>query len=93
MSLSYSYIDPDEPFGVPPRQLNGGLYTGQPFQPGATWGNIPIVPEAHVMVAGLNSSVPGSQDAIPGYTRPGNNTQTFPGHQSLANYQFMCVKK
>lgn len=91
--LSYSYIDPSEPTGIPPRVMNGGLYGGEPFKTGAGWGNIPIVPEAHLMVAGLNSVHPGAGDMIPGYTRPGNNTQTFPGHQSIAHQQFLCRRE
>ena len=91
--LSYSYVDPNEPIGIPARMVNGGLYGGEPFKQGAGWGNIPQVPEAHLMVAGLNSVHPGAAQMIPGYTRPGNNTQTFPDHQPIPNQQFMCVKK
>ena len=76
MSLSYSYVEADAPSGVPARKVNGGLYTGTPAQPGAPWGNVPIVPEAHVYVVEQLK-----RDHIPGYTRPGNNTQTFPSHQ------------
>lgn len=32
------------PGAIPPRKLNGGLYTGEPFK--GDWGNIPIVPDA-----------------------------------------------
>jgi hypothetical protein len=90
--LDYSYIDPEEPIGIPPRLPNGGLYTGQTPPKGAGWGNIPIEPEAHKMVMALSSTVPNAITAIPGYTRPGNNTQTFPGHQPVTSYQFMCRK-
>ena len=91
--LHYSYIDPEEPKGLPPRQLNGGLYTGQSFTPNAKWGNISIEPEAHIMVSKLSSVHPGAQDMIPGTTRLGNNTQTFPNHQNYGNeYHFMCRK-
>jgi hypothetical protein len=90
--LEYSYIDPDEPIGIPPRLPNGGLYSGQTPPPGAKWGNVAIEPEAHVMVAGLASVHPKAGSMIPGYTRPGNNTQMFPGHQQVPMQQFMCLK-
>lgn len=32
------------PGSIPPRRLNGGLYTGEPFA--GDWGNVPIVPDA-----------------------------------------------
>lgn len=32
------------PGTTPPRKLNGGLYTGEPFA--GDWGNVPIVPDA-----------------------------------------------
>lgn len=91
--LQYSYIDPEEPIGVPSRLVNGGLYTGQPFKQNAPWGNIAIEPEAHKMVTKLASVHPGAQDMIPGTTRPGNNTQTFPNHEGYGpQYSFMCRK-
>lgn len=91
--LEYSYIDPEEPVSLPARQVNGGLYTGTPFLLNAKWGNKPIEPEAHIMVSQLSSVHPGAQDMIPGTTRIGNNTQTFPNHQKYGDsYRFMCRK-
>jgi len=94
MSLSYSYIDSEAPSSVPPRLPNGGLYTGTEAPVGAGWRNIPVVPEAHILVAeNLKSANPPPQGThmIPGYTRPGNNTQTFPNHQPLSEqYTFKC---
>ncbi len=43
------------------------------------------------MVAGLNSVHPKAAAMIPGYTRVGNNTQTFPHHQPVPSQQFMCL--
>lgn len=85
MPLHFSYIDPEEPSTIPARQVNGGLYTGTPFTAGAAWGNVPVVPNADVMVAqNLNTAnpPPGAQLYVPGYTRPGNNTQA-PAHASI----------
>ncbi len=94
MSLSYSYIEPDAPYGIPPRQPNGGLYTGAEAAPNAPWRNIPVVPEAHILVTeNLKSANPPPRaiHMIPGYTRPGNNQQTFPNHSRPSNqYDFLC---
>ena len=35
------------PGTIPPRKLNGGLYTGERFA--GDWGNIPIVPDAGII--------------------------------------------
>ena len=94
MSLSYSYIDSEAPSSVPSRLPNGGLYTGTEAPIGSGWRNVPVVPEAHVLVSeNLKSANPPPQGThmIPGYTRPGNNTQTFPNHQPLSDqYTFKC---
>ena len=79
MTLLFGEIDPTEPKGIPPRALNGGLYTGEPFAMGAPWGNVPITPEANVLVgAALHSAnpPPRAMAHVPGNTRIGNNTQT-----------------
>ena len=49
-SLSYSYIEKDAPSQIPPRKVNGGLYTGTEFEKNAKWGNVSIEPEAHILV-------------------------------------------
>lgn len=80
MSLPYSYIDWSGPIPVPPRAVNGGLYTGTPFAPNATWGNVPVEPEAHVMNQNLPANAPASaRKMIPSATRPGNNHVTYLG--------------
>lgn len=92
MSLNFSEIDLSEPYGVPPRKVNGGLYTGEAAK--GDWGNVPVVPEAHVLVGeNLKSANPPPEGVfhIPGYTRLGNNTQVFPGHRQLnPNYHVRC---
>ena len=94
MSLTYSFIDPKEPIGVPPRQVNGGLYTGEPFEANAAWGNIPIVPEADVYSQKLKEVAPPfGANHIPGYTRKGNNTQNFPNHIKInPHYHVKCIQ-
>jgi len=94
MSLSYSYIEKEEPFGIPPRLPNGGLYVGAEAPLNAPWRNIPVEPEAHVLVSqNLKSANPPPEGIymIPGETRLGNNTQQFPNHTKLSEqYQFVC---
>lgn len=69
---------------VPP--LNGGLYTGEPFEKNAPWGNIPINPDVDFIIPiGLSLGNP-PKDAFcqfPGTTRAGNN------HQNMTP----CMKK
>jgi len=79
--LDFAEIDWKGPVPVPPRALNGGLYTGEPFAAGAPWGNVPRIPEAHAFMADAS---PFARTHIPGYTRPGNNEQPMPLHR-LAN--------
>lgn len=92
MTLSYSYIETDAPSGIPARLPNGGLYTGSEPSVGAPWRNVPVVPEAHILVTENLKTAnppPNAIHMIPGYTRPGNNQQTFPNHTKpspTANY-------
>ena len=73
---------PKDQVVLPPRKVNGGLYTGEPAK--GPWGNVPIVPEAHLYQAALPTDLsPVGVYHIPGYTRPGNNTQEFPNHQKI----------
>jgi hypothetical protein len=66
----------------PPPSLNGGLYTGEPFQTNAPWANMPVTPEGTYMTsANLQSAnpPPGAQQQYAGSLRPGNNYQDMPG--------------
>lgn len=51
VKMLYGPVDWTGPVPPPPRLPNGGLYTGEPFAPGAPWGNVPIVPDAAAHVA------------------------------------------
>ena len=58
--------------------LNGGLFTGEPFQENAAWRNFPSKPETgHLVYHNLASAnpPPGGQYHYPSANhRPGNNT-------------------
>lgn len=89
-TLGYSFItDEDRDMSkVPERALNGGLYVGGTFQKDAPWANVPIKPEAHILMRPNEASW-----HIPGYTRPGNNQQEFPEHKmyDVKNFpKLMC---
>lgn len=90
MSAFSNYISN---YSIPPPKPshNGGLYTGEPFQPNAPWGNVPVVPDAGYMIHyNLRSANPPLEALYqyPGGIRPGNNAQTMPGiikHNEKAN--------
>lgn len=66
----------------PPPSLNGGLYTGEPFAPGAPWANVPATPDvSHMTAVNLKSArpPPGALTQFAGSIRPGNNYQEMPG--------------
>lgn len=81
MSLFAEY---NSTYSIPPPKpdLNGGLYTGEPFKKDAPWGNFPAVPDAGYMIHyNLRSANPPLEALYqyPGGIRPGNNSQTMPG--------------
>jgi hypothetical protein len=94
-SASWSYVPP------PPRALNGGLFTGEPFAKGAPWANVPVIPDVDYMTnVNLRSARPPTQALFqyPGNTRPGNNYQENTGLQPYvgdrgftAPYNFSCI--
>lgn len=83
MDLTYGDIDPTEPSTIPPRKVNGGLYTGETAT--GDWRCYPVVPEAHIYTTqNLRSANPpprGTDTIAGGNTRIGNSTQVFPNHK------------
>lgn len=81
-------------YNIPPRKLNGGLYTGEPFAPGAPWANVPVIPDAGYMTyVNLRSANPpaAALTQYPGGQRPGNNTQVMPGVEVCSQrYGLVC---
>jgi hypothetical protein len=96
--LYYSELeDPQHPVPPPKPLVNGGLYTGKPFPSNAPWRNFPVTPDATYMVSENLKSADGPKaglDAIPGYTRLGNNVTTFPNHEpyDAERYNILCRK-
>ena len=83
-------------YGSPPElKLNGGLYTGEPFQEGAPWANVPVVADIDYMIhQNLRSANPPPQALFqyPGTVRPGNNFQAMTGivKPTAESYGFLC---
>lgn len=91
------------PFVPPPQpSLNGGLYTGVPFEKNAPWANVPVIADADYMThINLRSANPPPQALYqyPGNTRPGNNFQLNTGLKKYEGdrgfegkpYNFSCI--
>jgi len=91
------------PFVPPPQpKLNGGLYTGEPFQKGAPWANVPVIADVDYMThINLQSANPPPQALYqyPGNVRPGNNFQHNTGLKQYEGdrgfegkpYNFKCI--
>lgn len=82
---------------LPPRALNGGLYTGEPFAEGAPYANIPVFPDTGFMIHYnlLHADPPpAAKYHYPGGgNRPGNNIAITPGIVPLTNdkqYGILC---
>lgn len=74
-------------------KLNGGLYTGEPFEKDAPWGNVPVIPDVDFMThQNLRSANPPKQALVqyPGGVRPGNNEQKMPGVIRSNNNAIWC---
>ena len=70
----YGYME------APPPKLNGGLYTGEPFN--GAHGNYPVKPDAVYMTNENLRSANGPVEGLfhyPGNNRPGNNSQKMTG--------------
>ena len=85
----YGEIDKTQPFGIPPRKPNGGLYTGESAPANSGYGVVSVVPEAYIYITENLKSAnppPRAMDTIAGgYTRAGNNTAVFPYHVKSKN--------
>ena len=74
-------------FVPPPKpDLNGGLYTGEPFHKNAPYGNVPVIPDTgyliHYNLRSANPPVPALYQ-YPGGNRPGNNYQPMTGLHTI----------
>lgn len=100
--MNYSYVNDSKYVMPPPRALNGGLFTGEPFLEGAPWANIPVIPDTDYMTnVNLRTANPPPQALYqyPGNVRPGNNFQNNTGLQPYDGtkagfdlpYNFSCI--
>lgn len=81
---------------IPQPMLNGGLYTGEAFQEGAPWGNVPCIPDVDYMTnVNLQSASPppGAIYQYPGNVRPGNNYQKMPGVERVSKLAQACIAR
>eukprot|EP00877_Chromochloris_zofingiensis_P001655 jgi/Chrzof1/11490/UNPLg00422.t1 len=84
----------------PPPQLNGGLYTGQPFKADAPYRNYPVSPDVGTMIHdNLRSAEPPAEALMhypSGGHRPGNYPSALPGVSTYrtdkAAYGIRCVQ-
>ena len=85
--------DNKKALNIPPRSLNGGLFTGEPFAEGAPYANVPVIPDASYVIHYNLRSANAPEDAYYQYpgggNRPGNNTALMPGVTVGAN-GIMC---
>jgi hypothetical protein len=84
---------------VPKPSLNGGLYTGEAFAPGAAYRNFPAPPDSVSLITNNLSSAnppPGAQQQFPDVFRPGNNLPIVNEKMKLNKYgdkyAIMCTK-
>ena len=93
----YVFNDYNRP---PPRKLNGGLYTGEPFKKDSLHANFPVIPDTGYMIHyNLRSAnpPPGAIYQYPGNIRPGNNFQHMIGigkneKYNIAGNEQVCYK-
>lgn len=75
---------------IPPRALNGGLYTGEPFYKNSPWGNVPVIPDSGYMIHyNLKTANPPTEALYHypgGGTRPGNNYANMIGVNTNDQY-------
>lgn len=84
---------------VPLPSLNGGLYTGEPFDPESTYKNYPNKPDSvylHTQALLSANPPPGLNAQFPDTFRPGNNMPDASGAMKLARYSnrhsLVCTK-
>lgn len=86
---NYGYIMP------PPPKLNGGLYTGTPFNNDAGYSTVKVIPDVDYMMNINLKSAKGVSEAqlhYPGNNRPGNSIQDMTGLQRYSNNNdILCI--
>lgn len=93
--MKYAFLNYDAPVPAPPRLVNGGLFTGEPAI--GPWGNVPVVPEPHILAQNLLSANPPPNAHKMAMTneRPGNNHVEIPYYtvyDQATNPELKCLK-
>jgi|TARA_B110000259_G_scaffold74978_1_gene88202 hypothetical protein len=75
-------------------ELNGGLYTGEPFR--GPWGNVPVIPEGSIMTHDTLQSANPPEQALTQFgemIRPGNNDPIIPPLNRFSpNHDIACTQ-
>lgn len=87
MHMPYQQLPASGHVPPPAPSLNGGLYTGQPFETGAPWANVPATPDAGYLVHYALRSAnppPGAEVQYPAAIRPGNSYTEMHGARRVS---------
>jgi hypothetical protein len=92
--MLYAFIDTSVPAPIPPRQVNGGLYTGEPAH--GPWGNVPVEPSQYGMSKNLlSANPPPNAEKMMVAPRLGNNPDELSAYYqvySTTNQTVYCRK-
>ena len=91
--MQFSDLDDSKIGGIPKPDLNGGLYTGEPFK--GPWGNVYVQPDmVYLTTQNLKSANP-PQSALLQYgnvIRPGNNEPSLENtHMFSKEHNIVCT--
>lgn len=97
---SADYNIADVGYRPPPKpSLNGGLYTGEPFEETGLHRNFPVQPDSvnyHITNLKSANPPPGAMHQFPDTIRPGNNlpdTVALGLSRYSTNHSIMCTKR
>lgn len=80
---------------IPQPALNGGHYTGVPFETNAPWATVPVIPDSTFLTHyNLLSAYPPMEATVQyiGHNRPGNNTMSMIGVRPPKNSAYQHLQ-
>lgn len=79
---------------IPEPKLNGGWYTGEPFEKGAKYATVPVVPDEGYLTSFnlLSANPPPLADIQYNNFRPGNNIFGISELVEIKNNYITCYK-